>query len=89
MRSMIGSEIAQRKDRLKAVKDHRPDDLPDGGEVVGRPGHQVADTVCVKILKRLIDKSSVKILPHIKLDMPRSIDQQTPLKKEKHAAHQS
>ena len=78
----------KRKDRLKAVEDHRPDDLADRREIVGRPRHQVADAVSVKIPGGLVDQCGVKILPHIKLDMTRSVDQQTPLEKQKDAAHQ-
>jgi hypothetical protein len=40
----------------------------------------------MKIFERLTDESCVEILPHVKLDMPRGIDQQTPLQKEEDTA---
>ncbi len=69
----------ERKYRLKAVKDHRSDDLSDSTEVICRTCHQIANAVAMKILERLIDKRRIKILPHIKLDMPRCVDQQPSL----------
>jgi hypothetical protein len=41
----------------------------------------------VKIFERLIDKRGLKITPHDELEMPGSVDQRSPLKKQENAAH--
>src|SRR4051812_4059308 len=78
----------QREDRLKAVKDHWPNDLSDRTQIVRRPGHQVADPVAMKIFQRLIDQCAIEILPHVELNVAGSIYYRPALQEQEDAAHQ-
>lgn len=60
---------AEGENRLKTVKNHRSDNLPDRRQIVRRPRHQIADAVVREKFERLVNQRGVKILTHIIFDM--------------------
>ncbi len=77
------------KHRLQRVHDHRPGELPDGGQIVCGARHQIAGAMFVKERERLIDEVRVKILTHVVFDVARHADQNAALQKEKEAADET
>ena len=74
-----------REQCLRRVHDRRADQLPYGGEIVGRAGHQIAGAVLLEKRQRLIDQVSIKVLAQIVFNMTRDAIDEAALQKKKEA----
>ena len=82
-----GSQHDHGENRLQRVHDHRADQLPHRGEIVGRAGHQIAGAMLLEKRQRLIDQVGVKVLAQVVFNMTRDAIDDAALQEKKETAH--